>query len=82
MSIYTTTQARVKFFSLIDETNKTHEPVFIKGKKNDAVLISKEDYESMQETLYLLSIPGMRQSLEEASKEPLEECVTHEEAWK
>ncbi len=75
MNIYTSTQARAKLFNLIDETNQTHEPIYIKGKRSDAVILSKEDYESMQETLYLHSIPGLVESILEASKEPLEECV-------
>ena len=75
MNIYTSTQARAKLFNLIDETNQTHEPIYIKGKRSDAVILSKEDYESMQETLYLHSIPGLVESILEASKEPLDECV-------
>jgi prevent-host-death family protein len=75
MNIYTSTQARAKLFNLIDETNNTHEPIYIKGKRSDAVIVSREDYESMQETLYLHSIPGLVKSILEASKEPLEECV-------
>ena len=55
MTIYTSTQARSKLFHLIDETNQTHEPIYIKGKRNDAVIISKEDYEGLQETLYIFS---------------------------
>lgn len=75
MTIYTSTQARSKLFHLIDETNQTHEPIYIKGKRNDAVIISKEDYEGLQETLYIYSVPGLVESILEASKEPLEECV-------
>ena len=75
MTIYTSTQARSKLFHLIDETNQTHEPIYIKGKRNDAVIISKEDYEGLQESLYIYSVPGLVESILEASKEPLEECV-------
>lgn len=82
MTIYTSTQARAKLFSLIDETNQTHEPIYIKGKRSDAVILSKEDYESMQETLYLHSVPGLVEKIISASKEPTEECASHEEAWK
>lgn len=83
MTIYTATEARTKLFKLVDETNKTHEPIYIKGKRCNAVIMSEEDYESLQETLYLLSIPGMRESIIEASKEPLEECVEWtDEIWK
>jgi prevent-host-death family protein len=82
MTIYTSTQARAKLFNLIDETNQTHEPIYIKGKRSDAVILSKEDYESMQETLYLHSIPGLVEKIISASKEPIEGCISHEEAWK
>ena len=75
MTIYTSTQARAKLFHLIDETNQTHEPIYIKGKRNDAVIISKEDYEGLQENLYIYSVPGLVESILEASKESLEECV-------
>lgn len=75
MNIYTTTQARAKLYHIVNETNQTHEPIYIKGKRSDAVIVSREDYESMQETLYLHSIPGLVESILEASKEPLEECV-------
>lgn len=82
MTIYSSTQARAKLFQLIDETNQTHEPIYIKGKRNDAVIISKEDYEGLQETLAIYAVPGLVESIIEASKEPLSECVSHEEAWK
>ncbi len=82
MRIYTSTQARAKLFNLIDETNHTHKPIYIKGKRNDAVIISKKDYDSMQETLFIYSVPGLVERILEASKEPLEECLSHEEVWK
>ncbi|ABV75156.1 Antitoxin of toxin-antitoxin system StbD [Rickettsia akari str. Hartford] len=58
MAIYTSSQARAKLFTLIYETNKTHEPIYIKGKRNNAVIISEQDYEGLQETLYLYSKPS------------------------
>ena len=82
MSIYTSTQARAKLFNIIDETNHTHEPIYIKGKRSDAVILAKEDYEAMQETLYLHSQPGLVEEILTASREPLSECVSDEEAWK
>lgn len=82
MHIYTTTQARAKLFHIIDQTNETHEPVYIKGKRNDAVILSKEDYESLQETLAIYAVPGLANSILKASKESLKECLSHEEAWK
>ena len=75
MAIMTATKARSNLYTLIDQTRKFHEPIVISGKRNNAVLISEEDWNSIQETLYLCSIPGMRESILEASKEPLEESV-------
>ena len=72
MTVYTTSQARANLFKLIDETNLSHEPIHILGKKNQAVLISEEDYRSMIETLYITSIPGMKESILAASREKIE----------
>jgi antitoxin YefM len=82
MTIYTSTQARAKLFNLIDETNQTHAPIYIKGKRNEAVILSREDYESMQETLYLKSIPSLAQSIIDASNSPTEEYISDKEFWK
>jgi len=68
-------QARSNIFKLIDEINEDHTPVIITGKKNDAVMLSLEDWNAIQETLYLISIPGMRESIIEGLNTPLEECV-------
>lgn len=75
MSIYNISTARAKLFEIVDETNNTHQPIYIKGKRNNAVLISESDYESMQETMYINSIPGLAESILEASKQSIEECV-------
>ncbi len=74
MEIYTTSEARSKLYKIVDQVSEAHEPVYIKGRRNKAVIISEEDYESMQETLYLLSIPGMRESLKEGMDTPIEKC--------
>ena len=71
----TATKARSNLYTLIDQTKNFHEPIVISGKRNNAVLISEDDWNSIQETLYLCSIPGMRESILEASKEPLNESV-------
>ena len=68
------TKAREKLYTLIDETNLSHEPIQISGKRGNAILISESDWNAIQETLYLLSIPGMRESLMEGIKTPVEEC--------
>jgi antitoxin YefM len=75
MQIYTTSQARNKFFTLVDDVNSHHEPVYIKGKRNEAVMLSKEEYESLLETMHIYSVPGWAERILEASKEPIEECV-------
>jgi antitoxin YefM len=71
MQIYTPTQARTNLFKLMVQTNQSHSPVYIVGKNSKSVLISEEDYRSMVETLYITSIPGMKESILNASKEPL-----------
>jgi len=79
MNVYTTTQLRQNIYKIVDEVTESHEPVFIKGKRNDAILISKEDWESIEETLYLTAIPGMAASIKEGLKEKEEECVRLED---
>ena len=59
MTILNATEARSKLYSLIDETAKTHRPIIITGKRGNAVLVSEEDWNSIAETLHLLSVPGM-----------------------
>jgi prevent-host-death family protein len=74
MSTLTASEARAKLYRLIDETAASHEPIQITGKRNNAVLLSEADWASVQETLYLLSIPGMRESIREGLATPIEEC--------
>lgn len=73
MPILNASDARANLYRLIDQTNESHEPIIISGKRNKAVLISEDDWKSIQETLYLTSIPGMRESIIEGMKEPLSE---------
>ena len=73
MTILNASDARANLYRLIDQTNESHEPVIISGKRNNAILISEDDWNSIQETLYLTSIPGMRESIVEGMKEPLSE---------
>lgn len=65
------TQARSKLYQLLDEAAESHEPIQITGKRCNAVLVSEEDWRSIQETLYLVSIPGMRESIRKGMAEPL-----------
>ena len=71
-------QARANIFKLIDETNENHTPIIITGKKNDAVLLSLSDWNAIQETLYLTSIPDVKQSIVEGLNTPLEECEEYQ----
>ena len=81
MTTYTATQARANLFRLIERTGTEHKPVQITSKNGNAVLISEEDYSGMQETMYLLSIPGMREKILKGMQEPLSEGMSHEELW-
>jgi len=71
MTILNVTEARSKLYTLIDETTETHQPIVITGKRGNAVLVSEEDWNSIAETLHLLSVPGMRTSIKEGMKESL-----------
>ncbi len=75
MTTLTASEARSKLYRLIDEATSTHTPILITGKRSNAVLISEEDWRAIQETLYLLSIPGMRESIREGLNTPIEECA-------
>ena len=74
MTNVTATEARSNLYRLIDETAQSHQPVTITGKRNNAVLVSEEDWRSIQETLYLLAVPGMRESIREGMERPISEC--------
>jgi prevent-host-death family protein len=68
MEIVSASEARANLFSLVEQVNKDHLPRVITSRKGDAVLLSKEDWESLQETLYLQSIPGLVASIKEAER--------------
>lgn len=70
----TVTEARKKLYSLLDEVAASHEPVEIIGKRNSAVLIAQEDWRAIQETLYLCSMPNLRESIAEGVQTPVERC--------
>ena len=71
MTILTASEARANLYRLIDQTAESHEPIFITGKRSGAVLLSEDDWKAIQETLFLLSVPGMRESIQQARSEPL-----------
>jgi len=74
MTILNATQARSQLYSLIDEAVETHQPITITGKRGNAVLVSEEDWASITETLYLLSMPNMRESIKQGMQEPISDC--------
>ena len=76
MSSINITNARKNLYKLVEKLSDTHEPVHITGKNNSAVLVAEEDWRSIEETLYLLSIPGMRDSIIKGMKEPIEKSAT------
>ncbi len=76
MNTLSAAEARANLYRLIDETIQTHKPVTITGKRGNAVLISERDWNAINETLHLLSIPGMRESIRDGMAESLEECDT------
>jgi len=67
-------EARANLYRLLDEVAESHRPVSIAGKRSNAVLISEEDWRAIQETLYLLSVPGMRASIRKGLKTPVAKC--------
>ena len=74
MTVLNATEARAKLYNLIDEAASTHQPIVITGKRANAVLVSEEDWNAISETLYLLSTPGVRESIKEGLNEDLAEC--------
>jgi prevent-host-death family protein len=74
MNTLTVSEARAKLYGLVDEVAAEHKPVTIKGKRASAVLVSENDWDAIQETLFLTSIPGMRESIIEGLATPVAEC--------
>ena len=79
MDSYNITNARANLYAILNQVNKNHRPVQILGKKGNAVLISEKDWKAIEETLYLNSIPGMVDSIIEASNAPISECISADE---
>jgi antitoxin YefM len=68
MEIFSASEARANLFSLVEQVNRDHLPRVITSRQGDAVLLSKEDWESIQETLYLQSVPGLVESVRAAEQ--------------
>lgn len=67
-------EAQKQLQQSIDSASQSHQPIVIAGQTSNAVLLSESDWASVQETLYLLSGPGMRESIREGMATPIEEC--------
>jgi len=80
MTNITASEARRRLYKLVDDVSESHEPVQIAGKRKSAVLLSEEDWRAVQETLYLVSIPGMRESIRKGLKTSVKEC-DREPGW-
>ena len=80
MSSVNVTNARKDLYNLVQKVNRTHEPVEITGKDSTAILVGEEDWRSIQETLYLTAIPGMRKSIIAGMNTPVEE-LSDEPGW-
>jgi len=70
------TKARAKLYQLLDAAADSHHPIQITGKRSNAVLESEADWRNSQQTLYLMSIPGMRASIRKGLSEPLKKAST------
>ncbi len=80
MATVSTTEARKDLYRLVDQVQDTHEPIQINGKRGNAVLVSEADWQALQETLFLVSIPGMRESILEGMATPPDE-LEDEPGW-
>ena len=76
MTTLNVTEARANLYKLIDDTTSNHEPVVITGKRGNAVLLSEDDWNAINETLHLLSVPGMRESILEGMQESIDSAAT------
>lgn len=80
MNSLNASEAREKLYRLLDELTAAHAPVLITGPRSNAVLVAEEDWNAIQETLHLLSVPGMRESIREGLTTPVDECAK-EPGW-
>ena len=81
MITLTTAEAKKNFSNLVDDVSESHEPIQISGKRHSAVLVSEDDWRAIQETLYLVSVPGMRESIAKGLKIPVEKCRKEIKWW-
>ena len=75
MRTLTASEARANLYRLMDQAAESHQPITIAGKRHDAVLLAAEDWQAIQETLFLLAVPGMRESIKEGMGEQVGTCA-------
>ena len=75
MQTITANEARTELQFLIDKAARTHEPIAVTGASHNTIIVAQKDWEAIQETLTLLAIPGMRESIRDGLTTPLEECI-------
>lgn len=80
MTTISASEARARLYGLLDEAAESGEPIQITGRRHNAVLVSEQDWRAIQETLYLLSMPGMRGSIRKGLRTPVKKCST-EPGW-
>jgi antitoxin YefM len=76
MTTISASEARANLYRLIDQAAESHQPIHISGKRTSAILLSAEDWQAIQETLHLLAIPGMRESIKKGMNEALADSAT------
>ena len=76
MQILSASEARANLYRLIDQIADEHQPILITGKRSNALLIAEEDWAAIQETLFLLAVPGMRESIKAGMAEAIDSCAT------
>lgn len=76
MTTLTTREACANLYRLMEQTAQSHCPVLITGKRSNAVLVAEEDWIAIQETLFVLSVPGMRESIKVGMAESVDFCAT------
>ena len=80
MASINVTEARANLFSLVKRAGEDHEPILITGKHGNAILVAEDDWKAIQETLFLVSAPGMRESIQKGMAEHVDDCSS-EPGW-
>ncbi len=76
MNALTASEARANLYRLMDQAAESHKPILISGKRNNSILLAEDDWAAIQETLFLLSVPGMRESIKTGMLEDAASCAS------